>query len=248
VSCSGGDGGGDNTGDGGSGGGATDPYPDDDGGGSGSDGECTSIINPEPGSDCEPAEPDPCESANPPDYCDEAGSCYDKNISNENDRNIIRGLEDNGELNELWKKSNPNVSDQSKREERGGWVVSTDGGYKVVEFHEVENDIIYTPLGIEGVTTGNRPSGTVATFHTQPFGPGEAITDTDVIQQYLDERDLNDQYNAESITPKYPSKPSNGDFGAANTLNMKGYLIDESTVYSYDDVRGVGTSVGRCGY
>jgi len=67
VSCSGGDGGGDNTGGGGSGGGATDPYPDDDGGGggaddtggSGSDGECTSIINPEPGSECEPAEPGP---------------------------------------------------------------------------------------------------------------------------------------------------------------------------------------------
>jgi hypothetical protein len=191
---------------------------------------------------------DPCELDNPPDYCDEAGSCYDQNFENKYDQAIIQALESKGALNELWKKSNADAADQSKREERGGWIVSTDDGYKLVEFHEAEDDITYTPLGVEGVTTGNRPSGTVATFHTQPFEPGEAITDTDVIQQYLDENDLNDQYDAESITPKYPSKPSKGDFGAANTLNMKGYLTDGSTVYSYDDVRGVDTAVGRCGY
>lgn len=65
--CGGGDGGG---GDGG----ATDPWPDDDGGGGGSDGsggdsgeDCTAL-NPEPGSECEPT--DPCESDDPPSYCD----------------------------------------------------------------------------------------------------------------------------------------------------------------------------------
>lgn len=131
----------------------------------------------------------------------------------------------------------------------GAWIVESEGSrYNIVEFHEVEGDLTYTPLGVEGVTTGNRPSGTVATFHTQPFAPGEAITDTDVIQQYLDENNLNDQYDAESITPKYPTKPSKGDFGAANTLNTKGYIIDGSSVYSYDDVRGVDTAMDRCGY
>lgn len=48
----------------------TDPWPDDGGGGGGSGGgsgdTCTEL-NPEPGSECEPE--DPCESDNPPSYC-----------------------------------------------------------------------------------------------------------------------------------------------------------------------------------
>jgi murein DD-endopeptidase MepM/ murein hydrolase activator NlpD len=56
----------------GGGGGGDDPYPDGgggtggDAGGSGS-GECT-IINPPPGSDCEPA--NPCDGTDPPSYCE----------------------------------------------------------------------------------------------------------------------------------------------------------------------------------
>ena len=200
-------------------------------------------------SDPDPEPDNPCESDNPPDYCDEAGSCYDKSIDNENDRKIIRGLEDQGVLKDLWEKSNADASDQSKREERGGWIVSTDdGGYKLVEFDEVQSGVEYTPLGIRNISPGARPSGTVATLHTQPFEPGEIITDTEVIQQYLDENNLNDQYDAESVTANYPSEPSEKDFETAASINMKGYAIDGSNVYSYDDVNGVDTAVGRCGY
>jgi hypothetical protein len=191
----------------------------------------------------------PCESANPPDYCDEAGSCYDKSIEDQYDRQVIRALENEGTLNNLWQKGNPEANDQSERRERGGWIVQNDdGSYDLVEFHEAESDITYTPIDIRGVSASARPSGTVATFHTQPYEPDEIITDTEVIQQYLDENNLNDQYDAESVTATYPSEPSEEDFATADSLSMKGYLIDGSTVYSYDEVDGVDTAVGRCGY
>lgn len=70
IICHEGGGSGGSNGDGGDSGGAP-PWPDDpDGGtgGGGSDGDtCTELI-PEPGSDCEPI--DPCESDNPPFYCE----------------------------------------------------------------------------------------------------------------------------------------------------------------------------------
>ncbi len=202
---------------------------------------------PDPGFD-----PDPCESDNPPDYCDEAGSCYDRTIANENDRNIIQGLEDNGELNELWKKSNPNVSDQSKREERGGWIVSTDGGYKLVEFHEAESDITYTPVGVRGIDTENRPSGTIATFHTHPFDLNETIKDAEVIKQLMEASEEYDPSNydiselAETGAVSYPGEPSELDF--ASSEDFQGYLIDGGTVYSYDGVEKIEGAIDRCGY
>lgn len=190
----------------------------------------------------------PCDLNNPPDYCDEAGSCFDKTITNENDRAIILALETKGALNSLWKKSNADAADQSKREERGGWIVSTDDGYKLVEFGEVQSGVEYTPIGIRNVSPGARPSGTVATFHTQPFEPDEIITDTEVIQQFLDENNLNNKYDAESVTATYPSEVTEEDFATSNSLDMKGYVIDGSSVYSYNDVNGVDTAVSRCGY
>jgi len=191
----------------------------------------------------------PCEGPNPPDYCDEAGSCFDKSIEDQDDQQVIRDLENQGVLNELWQKSNADADDQSQREERGGWIVQNDDeSYDLVEFHEVQSGIEYTPLEVKGPDASKRPSGTVATFHVHPFEPYEVITDTEVIQQYLDMRDFNDQYDAESVDAKYPSGPSERDFEAAASLSMKGYLIDGSNVYSYDAVNGVDTEVSRCGY
>jgi len=194
----------------------------------------------------------PCESDNPPDYCDEAGSCFDQTISNENDRKIIRGLEANGELKELWEKSNASAADQSKREERGGWVVSNESGYEIVEFHEAESGINYTPIEIEGVTIGNRPSGTIASFHTHPFEPGEAIKDTVVIRQWMEEdedyeiSDYDLGRLAETGAVDYPSKPSDGDF--ISSEDLQGYLVDGERVYSYDGVNEIESFIDRCGY
>ena len=88
----------------------------------------------------------PCESDDPPEYCDEAGSCFDKDLSGDTpeatlDEEIIRGLEEAGALEDLWELSNPNDNDQSNRQERGGWIVrSDDGSYDVVAFDEVASD------------------------------------------------------------------------------------------------------------
>lgn len=195
----------------------------------------------------------PCRTAdNPPDYCDEAGSCFGKDFENELDGAIIRALEEKGALKELWKKSNADAADQSKREERGGWIVSTDGGYKLVEFHEAESDIVYTPIGIRGIDTDNRPSGTRASFHTHPFTPNEPITDTTVVRQMLEADDEYDPSDydlsrlAEAGAIDYPSEPSENDF--ASSENFQGYLIDGGKVYSYDGVKKIEGAVDRCGY
>jgi len=199
-------------------------------------------------SDPDPEPDDPCESDNPPDYCDEAGSCYDSNIGDEYDRKIIRGLEKEGVLNSLWKKSNADATDQSQREERGGWIVSTDDGYQLVEFHEVENDIVYSPINISGVSTGNRPSGTVGVLHTQPFSDGETITSPEIIEQYGVQ---NPEEAAAQGSYSYPSEPSPDDFQSVQDAGLRGYLTDGSDIYSFsqfgDGQRNMST-YERCGY
>jgi hypothetical protein len=64
----------------------------------------------------------------------------------------------------------------------------------------------------------------------------------------LDENNLNNKYDAESVTATYPSEVTEEDFATSNSLDMKGYVIDGSSVYSYNDVNGVDTAVSRCGY
>jgi hypothetical protein len=246
-------------------------YPDNptpaDPEGTGCDDEETSEDEPE-----EEFEP-PCESDNPPEYCDEAGSCYDKDLSGETpearlDEEIIRGLEDSGELDELWALSNPNDEDQSNRQERGGWIVrSDDGSYRVVSYDEVSSDVVYTPLNTKGVSTADRPSGTVATIHTHPFSPREVITDTSVVRQFIELRGLPiadfdiDEIanpNAGDIL-RYPSEPSPKDWDRSTDVRMRGYILDRSNIlgYSLGDKDGDGriqedeASIerhGRCGF
>lgn len=66
---------------------------------------------------------DPCDRANPPDYCSEEGSCFDAQISDSYDRSILQNLENIGVLSDAWEKSNPDATDQSQHRERGGWIV-----------------------------------------------------------------------------------------------------------------------------
>lgn len=248
---------------------------DIDTGGPGAGGTCTEIL-PEPGSGCVPAEPiSPCESDNPPDYCDEAGSCHGQDLSAEdseaaqNDEEIVRGLEDSGALNELWANSNADAEDQSARREQGGWVVADDdGSYHVVPFDEVENDIVYTPIRIRGISSGARPANTIAVIHTHPFAQGEIFTDVDVVRQYItvisDENpaafpihEIADPYAGDVI--RYTSEPSPEDREASANLHLRGYILDEDHLIGYStwDENGDGVvqdgegSVdlnSRCGY
>ena len=210
----------------------------------------------------------PCESADPPEYCDAAGSCFDADIADSNDEAVIEDLEDKGILSELWKKSNADASDQSEREERGGWIVQEDdGSYGLVEFHEVQSDVKYTPIGVRNVSTGARPSGTVGTLHPHPFEAEETITDAEVVGQYLIETDRDPtSYDIEKIANpsvgqvlQYPTQPSPGDFASAADTRLRGYLIDGSGVFSFSgyDANGNGQleesegsldSYRRCGY
>lgn len=153
----------------------------------------------------------------------------------------------------MWEKSNADASDQSKREERGGWIVSTDdGGYKLVEFDEVQSGVEYTPLGIRNGSFGNRPSGTVATLHTHSFERGETIDDAEVISQFLeadpeyDPSDYEISKLAETGAVSYPSEPSESD--SASSEDLQAYLIDRDTVYSYDGVHKIEGATDRCGY
>ena len=47
----------------------------------------------------------PCESEDPPAYCDEAGSCFDADIQNEEHHDILKALESSGHLSAMWDRS-----------------------------------------------------------------------------------------------------------------------------------------------
>jgi len=237
VSCSGGDGGGDNTGDGGSGGGATDPYPDDDGGGSGSDGECTSIINPEPGSDCEPAEPDPCESANPPDYCDEAGSCYDKNIGNNEHDAILTGLEEDGALNESWQRSE-NLGDNI---ESGQWIIRDPNTDAYSAQKPDPGMVSQTACAVLFDPDVTPPENAVGFLHTQPSDVGDTVTCP------ADPRNP----TGPQVTFEYDGTISDFDSNTLKEFGLStGVMIDGSNVHVFgqNDRSGSASQYSRCGY
>jgi len=101
----------------------------------------------------------------------------------------------------------------------------------------------------------------VATIHTTPFEKGETIDDTALVRQFLEESDEYDlaDYDVNNLARNgaltYDGDPSapgedkeGGDFEAAAQSEVKGYLIDGSNVFSYDNVRGVDEATDRCGY
>ena len=64
----------------------------------------------------------PCESEDPPEYCDEAGSCHDADIENEEHRALILAAEDQGTLHALAEASNWDAAWQGNRQERVGVI------------------------------------------------------------------------------------------------------------------------------
>jgi len=229
--------------------GGSNPFPDGGSGGSPSDedrgggeSECTDRrdLNPEPGSGCEPM--DPCESDDPPAHCDEDDEdditpCSEVDFEDEVDGELIRALEEEGILEELWVKSKTDQR-QRDREERGGWIVLKDGQYELVEFHEAYDGIEYKPFGVRNLRSGQQPSGTVAAIHTHPFEPDEVVTDEGAIRAYILDRggDL-DNFDIGAIASSgalvYDSEVSPRDLASAAGLQMRSYLFDGESIMAY---------------
>jgi hypothetical protein len=172
-------------------------FPDDPGGPGGSDGDepgggdnnadCTEI-NPPPGSNCEPVDPcesdnpppycddeedePPCESDDPPEYCDEAGSCFDAAIENEEHKSILEAIEAQESLNNLWEDTNFGQSEVN-RFEQGGFQIPNgyDDGYT---FQRILSSQIteQTPCKLQFQQPANIPEGTIY-VHTHPYKRGE---------------------------------------------------------------------------
>jgi len=187
----------------------------------------------------------PCERDDPPDYCDQAGSCYDSNVGNEGHNSVLRGLEENGALSDRWSDTNAGARDQDERAERNSFIIRENGNYRTEPFSEYGN-ITTTSCTVRGNV--NVPSNAVGVLHFQPFSNGERITSRECLEaQGVSNPEQFLGPDADQIVT-YNSDPSSADKDMADQYGLDTYVMDKDniTVVSKD-----GTTEGaysRCGY
>ncbi len=185
----------------------------------------------------------PCDMPNPPDYCDEAGSCFDKNISNPTHEAVLESMENEGALMETWNDSHPEATDQDLRKERNGFVTLDNGDYGFVRFEEVGN-ITATSCTIDGSV--NIPANAVAVIHTHPYSDEERVTSEACLAKRYENPDQFLGPDAETIVT-YESEPNAADRGMAEVYNMPAYVMDKDQIFVVDE-NGLVEDYNRCGY
>ena len=182
--------------------------------------------------ECDP-EP-PCESDDPPEYCDEAGSCFDAEIGNEEHKSILEAMEAQDSLNNLWEDTNFGQSEVN-RLEQGGFQVPNgyDDGYT---FQRIPSSQIteQTPCKLQFQQPANLPEGTIY-VHTHPYERGE--------QQ---------DYCGTPIPVEYSNEVGVADRPALQQMGLdEGLIIDADRITFF---RADGSSIDgyaqydRCGY
>lgn len=200
-------------------------------------------MDPAPGSECEPAT-NPCKSADPPPYCDEAGSCFDANIGNDQHNSVLTGLEEEGAISDRWQETNPDASDQDNRAEKNSFIIQENGTYRAEPFSAYGN-IRTTSCTIRG--TVNVPSNAVGVLHFQPFSNGERITS----RECLEAQELNPDNYIGADGPRratYSSDPSGADKEMAQQYGLDTYVLDKDNITVVNKERKIEGAYSRCGY
>ena len=240
---------------------------DNDGGGSGSgSGDDPVACNPDggptdqiciEGGGAVPDDPvfieNPCDRPDPPAYCSQAGSCYDANIANDEHEAILKVIEDQGALNQLWTDSNFDAP-QEQRLEQGGWIVQ-DPTTGTVSFQPFPDNWASAPCEIIPITPPGGPTipdNAVGIIHTHPFETGEQM------EACFSEpvATIGDQ----ELYPTYDNEPSPEDIKTISGLknagyDVTGYVIDKDNIVVYDETTDLGpqssnppVQYDRCGY
>ena len=179
--------------------------------------------------ECDP-EP-PCESDNPPEWCDEAGSCFDAEIENEDHRALLEAAERQELLSTLAEDSNWDSSWQGAREERVGVIRPLGDGYNAYPLPEAAYARESTPVNAY-TYSGMIPNDAVAHIHTHPFTAGELI----------EWRGYNEPYDGDV---------SEHDFDTLESEGIEtGIVIDRSEIvfYGADSPPQGDARYERCGY
>jgi len=176
----------------------------------------------------------PCERDDPPDYCDEAGSCYDKDIGDSKHEQMLEDMESQRMLDALWEDSDFNRA-QRNRKEQGGFLVPNgyDDGYtfqrlqpsQITQQNEYSLDFT--------VPASGPPSGAVY-VHTHPYDNTERMRTTP------------------GPSVRYENWVGTKDRAALRQMNVsKGIIIDGDKITFYK-ASGSGDSgyavYSRCGY
>ena len=178
---------------------------------------------------CDP-EP-PCESDDPPEYCDEAGSCFDAEIGNEKHRALLEAAESQEVLSTLAEDSNWDSSWQGSRRERVGVVRPLGDGFNAYPLPEAAYARESTPVNAY-TYSGMIPDDAVAHIHTHPFTAGELI----------EWRGYNEPYDGDV---------SEDDFDTLESEGIEtGIVIDRSEIvfYGADSPPQGDARYERCGY
>lgn len=176
----------------------------------------------------------PCDQPNPPDYCSEAGSCFDANIGNAVHETILKVIEDQGALNQLWTDSNFDQS-ESNRLEQGGFLVPNSYNDGFTFQHLQPSQITQqTSCKLRFQAPSDLPNGTIYA-HTHPYTNGEQ-------QDYCDT----------PIPVEYENEVGVKDRPALQQMNLEeGLILDADKIIFYkadgNDSDGY-ASYDRCGY
>jgi hypothetical protein len=172
----------------------------------------------------------------------ETGVCVQVENCNTDDA-IINALQ--AQLETLWKNSNASHTSipMGNRMERGGWIVSSGGGYSFVPF---PSTWVMTPCGIDGtLNPGDIPPNLVGIIHTHPFYQGE------------DTRGVCGSGENEG-EESYAGGPSDPDAELlykvselVENFGLKGYVIDGNNIHTFNALAsftGQFTTTSRCNY
>jgi hypothetical protein len=194
----------------------------------------------------DPAPTNPCLSLrNRPDYCDEAGSCFDANIGNDQYKSVLTTLEAKGTITDRWEDTNADAGDQDKRAEKNSFIIQENGSYRAEPFSAYGN-ITTTSCTIHGSV--NVPSNAVGVLHFQPFNDGERITSRECLEaQDFPNPDRFLGEDAEKVV-KYNSEPSGRDRNMAEQFGLDIYVMDKDNITVVNKEGATEGAHSRCGY
>lgn len=184
----------------------------------------------------------PCDSDDPPDYCDENGSCFDKYIGNPTYERLLEAAEASGQLREIWQNSQPDEPWAGDRVEQMGLVTelqtpSPGTAYNVMVPNQ-SSYVVQRPCqaGLPQSFLEDQHAQTPidALIHTQPFSIGE-------------------QVQCGVFYIRYGGKISKQDVGALSFGNVNvqhGIMLDRDGIVFFDDQSSEygDVRIDRCGY
>jgi len=182
-----------------------------------------------PGEDDDPE--NPCEREDPPAYCGEAGSCFDADIQNDEHRNVLEVMENNGILMDMWNRSD------DLGLESFSWI-KQNPETELISSRQLSSDEGNTLPCFVLTVPGAAPDNAIGYAHTHPK--------IDEIRSCR--RNPLDSSAGNVDVPYTESHVSNYDRSTVTSHNLDFGIMMDSEVIKFFDSNEVESTYPRCGF